>query len=166
MGSGGPGQGMARRGSSVDTLAWSKPTKSKCSAGRHARVYQQLLLCITFSQLLPARVPSGKPGACKAQLSIPEDPKAADKQVDTPAHRASLSCRVWPLCSCGKCCLEPAFSSPVQLSPAMARSNLTTCFFVADSPSPAFAPTAQRTCRGTCCQILPTNLQKHPFRQV
>lgn len=54
--------------------------------GEHATVYQQLLLCTTFSQLLPARVPSGKRGACKVQLSISEHPKAADRQVDIPAH--------------------------------------------------------------------------------
>lgn len=45
---------------------------------------QQLLLCITSSQLLPAMVPSGKTGACQVQLSIPGGPEAADTQLDTP----------------------------------------------------------------------------------
>lgn len=91
-------------------------------------------------------------------------------QVPRPADPAPLPSRVWPLCSCGKRCLEPPFSSPLQLSPAMARSNLTACFCVADSPLPAFAPTAQRTPRGNTLpgfwQSFPTNPQKHHFFQV
>lgn len=69
-------------------------------------------------------------------------------QAPSPADQTLLPSRVWPLCSCGKCCLEPPFSSPLQLPPATARSNLTACFYVADSSPPAFAPIAQRTRRG------------------
>lgn len=71
-------------GSSVDTLVHSKPAKSKGPAGRDTRMHQQLLLCMTSSQLLPAMVPSGEPGACQAWLSIPEGPEAADRQLDIP----------------------------------------------------------------------------------
>jgi len=85
-------------GSSADTLECFKPGKHKGPSGRDIGVRQQPLLCITASQLLPAMVPSGKPGACQAWLSIPDGPETADKppdippQVSCPVTAGTISC--------------------------------------------------------------------------
>lgn len=69
--------GMVRMGSSVDTLVHLTPAKHQGPAG--TRMNQQRLLWIMPSQLPPAVVPSGKPGACQDQLSSPEGSEAADR---------------------------------------------------------------------------------------
>lgn len=74
----GPG-GMVRMGSSVDTLVHLTPAKGQGPAGRDTGMNQQRLLWIMPSQLPPAVVPSGKPGACQDQLSSPEGSEAADR---------------------------------------------------------------------------------------
>lgn len=71
--------GMVRMGSGVDTLVHLRPAKRKGPAGRDTRMNQQLLPWIMSSQLPPAMVPSGKPGACQDQLSSPDGSEAADR---------------------------------------------------------------------------------------